>query len=197
MIIVTEDQLTAVLKDINGAAIISIVAQTDARLLKTDNPFAMPVTKRSHINGIINWSYSNSVNNQRCREEQPIGADGEVEQFVAKPRRWGTRMAGLPFVEHTNKQEQYKQYLEVKVERSLAHQYFDANGNTLTDEQVAPFLPKKSKPKTQKTDKEIFCRDYTMSNVQTVQLNRYRSKSQGGWVDGGQFVVDGKGLLVA
>jgi len=183
MKIVTEKQLKEVLKGIKGARAITIVAHTDARCRKTGNPFAMPITKRSHVNGMINWIYANSVNNQRCREDQPIGADGEVEHFEAQPRRWGVRLKGLPFVEH---EVTKALYLELKVQRSVdTPQYFDANGKALTAEQVAPFLPKRRKSNTQKVDRDIILRDYGLDKIEAVTVN------------GEDYVVEGKSLILA
>lgn len=149
-----------------GARIVSFIARTDARLKKTDNPFAMPVTKTSRVLGIVNFNYGSCINLQRGREFDP--ADGEAfELFTPEPRSWGIRLEKLPFVQHRD-----ALYLEVKVERSLEYSYADANGNPLTPEQVAPFLPKvSSNADHQGVEKEIRLRDYRLENILEITFD--------------------------
>jgi hypothetical protein len=143
-----------------GAMFVSIVARTDARLKKTDNPLALPVWKVSRVNGVVNFNYASAVNRQRGREFDE--ADGEAfELFEPEPRKWGVRLKGLPFVQHKD-----QVYLEMKVERSLGYAYEDNNGNPLTNEQVEPFLPKaSSNADHQGVDREIILRDYNLKNI--------------------------------
>lgn len=143
-----------------GAQIVSLTTQTDAKLRKTGNPFAMPVTKRSIVNGIVGWNYENAVNRQRDRE-------GNDTSFEAQPRKWGKRLPKLPFVTHND-----EIYLELKVERTLAQpQYQDANGNPLTAEAVAPFLPeKRSNAEHQGVEREIILRDYKMTSILEIKV---------------------------
>ena len=167
-----------------GAEFVTITARVDARLVKKDretgepNPYA-GATKVSRVNGLINWCYANSVNNQRKRED----VEGE---FVPESRRWGQRRfvnaAGepvydrsasvrlSPFVDHKQ-----AVYLEMKVERSLGHQYEAVDGSPLTDEQVAPYLPARSSSSRQEVENPVILRDYTLdkngeSNILAIAI---------------------------
>lgn len=163
---VTPEELKDLLMSRKGANFVSFESETDARLRKTGNPFG-EVRKTSKVNGMINWVYANAVNRQRSREGQPVGEDGEVEHFEPKPRKWGTRIKGTPFVENNG-----KLYVEIKVERTLSKPtYRDADGNVLTAEQVAPFLPKRKKNARQGVDKEVILRDYSMDNIRRIKVN--------------------------
>lgn len=158
---ITKNQLFALLAVKNGAQIVTFIARTDARLLKTGNTLGQ-VDKVSKVNGIVNFNYTNAVNNRREREALKAG-EAPPEPFVAHPRKWGSRLDGLPFVAHNG-----KLYLEIKVERSLDHQYVQGS-TVLSDEQVKPFLPKKkSNAEHQGVDKEIILRDYDMGNVEFI-----------------------------
>ena len=119
MATMTRSDLVEKMKGRKGAFFVTIVAETDPRLLKTDNPY-VGTTKISRVNGLLNWIYENAVNNQRFRENQPLDNNGEVEQFTALPRKWGVRVKRedgtvTPLVEHKE-----KQYLELKVQQALA-----------------------------------------------------------------------------
>lgn len=160
---ITVEQLKEMLKARKGATIVTIVAETEPDLRKTGNPY-IGCKKISRVNGVINWIYENAVNRQREREGQPVNADGYIEHFESLPRKWGQRIHGTPFVEHKD-----NTYLELKVERSLGHEYRH-NGETLTDEQVAPFLPKKKEGERQKVDKPVILRDYNLTNIVQISV---------------------------
>lgn len=161
---ITTQDLHAMLDNKRGAFFVTIVASTDARLKKTGNPFK-GVRKVARVNGLLNWIYANSVNNQRVRENTPTNDEGEVIQFIAEPRKWGERVRRAdgtisPFVQHKD-----SIYIELKVQRSLGYQYFDADGNELTAEQVAPFLPARSESSRQEVENPVILRDYDLANI--------------------------------
>jgi len=164
--IVTLAHLMGVLSIARGARPATITTVTDARLLKTGNPFGQ-VFKRSIVNVMVNFNYANAVNNQRGRE-------GEAKDFTPDARKWGTRLPGLPFVSHKG-----KSYLECRVMRSLSHAYITADGRALTDADVAPFLPtRNSNAEKQGVEKEIIIRDYAVDNMEAIAI------------DGERFVID-------
>lgn len=154
---ITQAQLVALLGEIKGATFATLVTETDARLKKTGNPFG-PVRKVSRVNVCLGFQYEAAVNRQRTREESKA-------DFEAKPRQWGERIAGTMLVSHKD-----RLYLETKVERSLGCTYVDASGNELSAEDVAPFLPKRSKSTRQKTEKEILVRDYALDSLRSLRF---------------------------
>lgn len=174
---ITRDELREQLSTRKGASMVSIVSTTEpawrAKHAETGepNPLRGEVHKISHVNGVINWRYANAVNNQRVREEQPLDDEGNVEHFEALPRKWGQRISRddgtiTPLVEHKG-----RHYLELKVERSLGHEYRKADGSTLTDEEVHPWLRKRSKSTRQGTDKEIILRDYALDSINEIRMD--------------------------
>lgn len=177
---VSIQELTNLLDARRGACFVTIVARVDAKLVKKHretgepNPYA-GATKVSRVNGCINWSYANSVNNQRLREGQPTNEADQVEFFTPEKRAWGQRRfynaAGeavydrsasvrlSPFVDHKQ-----AVYLEMKVEKSVEHRY-ELDGEVLTDEQVAPYLPKRKESSRQQVEKPVILRDYTLDKA--------------------------------
>lgn len=152
MNIISRERLLLMLLEVRGASFATITTRTDARLKKTGNPFGY-VEKVSRVNVTLGFQYANAVNRQRTRED-------ETPDFVAMPRQWGERSAqSRVLIEHKG-----KLYLETKVERSIDHEYRMADGRTLTDEQVQPFLPARGASR-QGTEKEILVRDYAIDSI--------------------------------
>lgn len=142
-----------------GCTVVTIVACTDARAKKTDNPHGA-ITKKAVINGMIGWIYENSVNNQRQRE-------GLEPDFEAMPRAWGERIKGTPLVLHKD-----RHYLEVKVERNLDTTYYRASdGEEIPEEEVKPFLPARSKNERAGTEKDIRLADYGIDNILEIKMD--------------------------
>lgn len=158
---VNRDQLRDVLAETKGALPVTMAGYTVPDMRKTNNPFFGRVKKRSHLNGMINWIYQNSVNYQRVREDKE-------PDFVPMPRRWGQRLEKSPFVAHND-----TLYLEVKVQRLLEYRYYvDGREATAEEvEQIESFLPKRKEGRRQELDKVQILRDYTLENIEQITLN--------------------------
>jgi hypothetical protein len=158
--VLRHSELRELLSARRGAQIVTLTAVTDARLRKTGNPLAMPVLKVSRVNGIVNWNYQLAVVNQQLRE------GSAAPEFQPEPRAWGTRIPDSPFVEHKG-----NLYLELKVERSLGHNYRDSNGGLLDAAVVQPFLPaKRSNAEHQGVEREVVLRDYALSSIDQITV---------------------------
>lgn len=156
-----------------GAQIVTISSRTIPTFVGGKScPIAGRVTKVSQVNGLVNWNYTNAVNNQRMREESPQDKDGNVQGFVAEKRKWGTRLKDKPYVIHL-KEGKGKVYLELKVQRSLGHVYF-LDGQTLTEdeakEKINPHLRERNDGERQGVENVIILRDYSLSNITQITL---------------------------
>ncbi len=147
------------------ASFVTFRSRTTPRMRKTGNPYWNPnnrewnISKISIVNGIINFIYANSVENQRERE----GLD--LDQFEPQPRRWGNRIFNTPLVRHKG-----SYYLEVKVENVFETTYVNSNGDEVDREEIEEFLYSSSQPSTQKTEEEIVLRDYKIQNLEQVKM---------------------------
>lgn len=163
--IISIQQLQAMLAVKKGARIVTLTTITHPELKKTAPKELRDVVKISRINGIVNFNYANAVNRQRYRE-------GKEADFTPKKRTWGTRLDGLPFVSHINKEGQHKLYLEVKVERVISSEYHTNDGLLLEKYKLTPFLKKKeSNADYQGLDKEVVMRDFDINNIATVTID--------------------------
>lgn len=152
-------ELKAALMERKGTSFVTIVAVTDPRMRKRDNPYAGRVQKRSSVNGVVGWIYQNSVNRERVRED--LEAD-----FEAHPRKWGERIKGTPFVEHKG-----NTYLELKVERVLSTEYL-LDGEPVDREVIAEWLPaRKAEGARQEVENPIILRDYRLDSITEITFD--------------------------
>jgi hypothetical protein len=150
-----------------GARFATIIATTTARVKKTSNdgtttnPNFKDTVKTAKASVIINHNYTNSVNNQRNREED------NPDEFTAVERRWGSRIAGTSFVEHKG-----TLYLETKVEGSLGYQYFvESTGEHLDADAVHSFITPRKESARQMVDNPVVLRDYKVDNIDFATFN--------------------------
>ena len=151
--LLTVADLTEMFDVKHGARAITIVATTTPKLLKG----APRVVKMSRVNGMVWFSYQNSVNNQRKRE-------GLSADFKPQPRKWGVRLANSALVEHKG-----EYYLEVKVEKSLEHKYIDPDtGTEVPSSLVKPFIPQRKEGERQAVENVIILRDYKLNSIESI-----------------------------
>lgn len=138
-----------------GAEFVTIWTRTKTDLKKTNNPFA--TVKESVKNCIIGFDYTNSVNNQRNREE--------IEEiFFPKERKWGQRINNRIVAHKGNF------YLTAKIEKTLEMNYVTEAGENLTKDQYIPFLPKRSKDTTQGVEKLVKYNDTGLSSILAIKM---------------------------
>lgn len=159
---ISQHQLLKLLLQIDGEkpTFVSFVSDTDARLKKTNNPY-IGVRKRSRVLGLLNFNYTQSVQNQRTRE-------GNEEIFVAAERKYGIKIdnyngcllfgAGEP-------------KLIVKIEKNLEKPIYLYNGQPIAKELIQEFLPANRPSTTQDTEKEIIYRNYDLPNIVEITMN--------------------------
>lgn len=141
---VTVDELIEILMEVAHAQAIGIIAETKPSCFykreggsrKKDARPCPPVVKLSHVSGMTCFGYERSRNNDNAREHsrqiEALRAEGreaeasELEDqgpkvHELKPRTWGVRLQGTPFIEHTPKgsDEAYK-YLEMMISNGSA-----------------------------------------------------------------------------
>jgi len=161
----TYTELIEQLNSFNGVTFVSCSIQTEPRLKKggragcPHNPYFGSITKEVKLNGAVGFDYTNSVNNQRLREDN-------ITEFEAKPRAWGVLMEGRKFVEHKD-----TYYLQLKIENSTTPVYkFD--GEVIDKSELKTWLPKKRTSSTQEVEKEVIIRDIKLSNIKTITFNK-------------------------
>ena len=162
-----------------GATFCKAKSIIEPRMNKRNNPFYGKIFKKSEIIAIINFDYENNVNNARIKTEK------FETKFEAKERKWGhhmfnphTRKYSRIMIEHTDKSNKYKNYVQVRILKTNKPIYFYKNNNKILNKneikQLKEFFPKRQKNKTQglNQENEIIVRDYTLENVVAMNLNK-------------------------
>lgn len=94
---------------------------------------------------------------------------------LSKPRKWGQRLIGTPFVVHMPKGgTEMRMYLEVIVLKSLGHQYYlQGTDETISSKQIEPFLPHRGSLSI--SSPGVIWRDYDIRNIVILEAsgNRY------------------------
>ena len=161
---ITTDSVLKFFLNYKGHSFIGLTTLTDARLLKTGNPFGR-VFKKARFLANIGFHYSNSLDNQAKREGKNI-------DFQVKPRQWGKRLPNSPLVVHTNKKNETKYYLECKREETYEENYFLENGAPIEKSAIQDFFKKSYSSSTQsELDKKIILNDILLDNILSMRIN--------------------------
>jgi hypothetical protein len=165
---ITRHQFENMLMATRGAQFVKLRTVTEVRIpggIKTLNG---RVLKCADVVVQIGVNYQNAVNNQLRRE-------GSSLEFVAQPRKWGTRVRHAdgrltPFVEHNG-----AAYLEAKIVNPLVHMYFlerDGKAMPIAAELVEPLLPdtRAGARATQGTESPVILRDYKLESIRQVTM---------------------------
>lgn len=155
---IDKSELISMLASVVGSTFVTIVTETEPKLVGGKSCPLHGVKKRSKVNGTVGFNYTNAVNNQRARE-------GSEKDFVAEDRKWGMRMDKTPLVVHKD-----KYYLEVKVEKTDSPEY-TLNGKSIPNEEVKQYIPAKGESR-QELDKEIILRDYSLDSIREIKINK-------------------------
>lgn len=171
----TRAELIETMHHLRGARIVTLHTEVEPAIKKPKTSWmAGRILKRSKINCVINFHYSNAVNKQREREaaplmEHPLVLAGvatiEVEYFEALPRKWGTRIDGTPLITHKG-----EWYLETKVERVYDTEYLLDN-KPVDKSEISEYLVERGgESARQGVEKQIILRDYKVSSLRAITM---------------------------
>jgi hypothetical protein len=169
---ITQSELERILFATKETQFISFVSVTDPDMRKRANPY-FGTRKVSIVVGVINWTYSRTVNRQRGRESKP-------QTFRALRRRWGTRLHGTPLVKRSVETDEGEEditlYLEVKIERRTFHYFNPKTRRRVKESSLAKWLKKAERNERQGVEREIVLRDYKLANIAelTIAGQQYR-----------------------
>lgn len=156
---ITPLELQKRLEEVKGSKIITVVMNTEVKLLKKNRDTKEPcpyvgVRKRTRAKVMVGTDYSNGVNNTRERE-------GKERTFEAQKHSWADR-TDKPVIS-TNKAGD-QTYANLRVLETYEIEYTQ-DGKAINKEELVPFMPKKSPPKNQGTEKPTI---WNMPKIQPV-----------------------------
>lgn len=172
----TYSQFIEILAARKGAAIVGIEALTDAKALKTGNPFPeKTVLKHVRAVGFVGANYGASVR----REGERQGAE-DAASFEAMPLPWGAWYIPHKVIEHKGAFYLRTQSTPGQRNRQPARllSYRDTHGQFLAREAVKPFLPAPSASARQAAHgigddarEQVAVRTYRFDSIKKIRVN--------------------------
>jgi hypothetical protein len=158
---------TLLTDNINGATFITIDTETDVKLKGgKKNPLQGKVTKRvvgSNVMVFQNKKKS-GYESMVMRRLEKEGKD--PSSFTLKPRAWGHRLQGAPFVEHNG-----NYYVEVIFLHPGKTEYL-VDGN-VTDPNAITGMPERKEEAVQGgLNNKVVIRTYRVDNIRKITINK-------------------------
>lgn len=161
------EQLKEIFADVRGTAFVGIDTLSEVKLKGgKKNPFQGRVTKRTAGSNVTvafgdDSAYANAVKKRMVAE----GKDPAT--FELKPRTWGTRISGTPFIEHGE-----KHYLECIFNHAGETTYFVDGVETdpATIEGLELSVPKPSETAQGGIENQVIIRTYDVNSIETVRF---------------------------
>lgn len=170
---ITHAELIEKIVATKGMAIVGMQTLTDAGLLKTGNPFAMPVMKQSRLVAHVGADYELGVNNEALRQD---GTPAFESGSLPKGRAWHTYKKILVSIKDPTKFYLRTQSTPGKRDRqpNKILCFRDANGKFLSREEIKPFMPvRKESTKQQNSTgikRTVHINDYLFSSIQKIRI---------------------------
>ncbi len=164
----TEAELIAKLSAIRGAKAIGLLTETDARLLKTGNPYGQ-VNRVSRVNVQVNFHYDANVLKR-------LAAEGKDESEFRRGESWHVPILTedgtlTPFCQNPKTGELY---LRVQVLGRGETRYFTEEGKEVHEGEIEPWLPKGRKYENQGLDNPLEFKVYKLSSILEIALDGER-----------------------
>lgn len=164
-------QLASLIENLKGAKPIGVLAETDARLLKTGNLFGK-VFKTVRAVGFCGADYGSAVRKEQLRQ-------GLDNNFQAESLPWGVWRIPNKLIEH--KGELYLRMETTPGQRKRQPAkvlgYRTESGQRVEKEQIKRFFPKETESAKQAEAglegkaSQIFVRNYKFSSIKKVRIN--------------------------
>ena len=158
---ITVNALADMLNSLKGSTAISLISVTPPKM-KAKCP-RTNILKESYKSGLLGCSYENRVNNQLGRENKEL-------DFKAKKMSFGQLSENKVVKTKTNKDGTTKRYiyLHVKDESTIG---YTSEGQEVSEESIALWLPKESKPNTQaKSGEHVKVKQITLENIKSIKM---------------------------
>jgi hypothetical protein len=160
---ITKAQLVEMLKNWNfGAQPAAVQYVTTPKLTKEGKQKFGDVTRIANIGIMLGYNYTNSVNNQREREN-------ELRDFMAQPLWKGKGKRLSPAL--ATHEEKGTFYMSYKAQQTFKSFHMDAVLNLIPLKDIKPFFPE-SKNYSQGTEKAIYHREISIDNIRRLKFRK-------------------------
>lgn len=160
-----------ILSSVNGASFIAIDTESVVTLTGGKaNPQKGRVTKRTIGSNVVIFQ-NKQTNGYDAMVKRRLEAEGkDPESFELGPRAWGTRLFGLPLVEH-EKNGELKYYFEVIFMKAGKSEYF-LDGQPIAKEDIIG-LPSKVEDDGGQggLENKVIIRTYALDSIIAIRIN--------------------------
>lgn len=159
--------LEAIFGQVNGASIISIDTSTVVPLLGGKaNPMVGLVTKVSIGHNVMVFTNKTTNAYENMVEKRLIQEGKDPTSFELKPRTWGNRIQGSPFVEHKG-----QMYLEV-IFLHAGESHYEYQGNVIPPEFIIGLNERHQEAEQGGLDNKVIIRTYNFDSILAVKINK-------------------------
>jgi hypothetical protein len=157
--------LEAVLRPVPDTVLVTLLTETRVDMVaKVDgqpNPYRGRVTKRSLVDGFVNFHYQSRVNARR-------EAEGKEPDFQALPHAFAPAAGDErgPFIRHA---DGVRIYLPISVKWATQPGYY-LDGHAIADSIVAPWLKPRKEGARQGLDAPEVYRNYALTSILEVTV---------------------------
>lgn len=154
-----------ILEKINGATFLGIDTLTDVSLTGgKKNPYQGRVTKRVFASNVMAFQNKN-INGYEAMVRRRLKAEGkDADDFQLGPRVWGTRLPGLPLVEHNG-----KYYLEVIFIKAGQVQYL-LDGSPVDPSKIEGMKERKESEGQGGLENKVIIRTYALESITAITV---------------------------
>lgn len=162
--------LVAAFQNVNGASFLGIDTIVDVALTGgKKNPQQGRVTKQM-IGARAMVFQNKDINGYEAMVKRRLEAEGkDPSSFVLGERAWGTRIPGMPIVEHF-KDDETKYYLEVIFLQSGSIQYF-LDGSPVMESDVIGLPVKKAASGQGSVDNKVVIRCFAADSITALRID--------------------------
>lgn len=167
---ITPLELQKRLEEVKGSKIITVVMNTEVKLLKKSRDTKEPcpyvgVRKRTRAKVILGSDYQKGVNTRLSKE-------GKDADFESQEHSWEVS-TDKPIIGTNKAGDQF--YANVRIQDTYETEYI-IDGKPISEEELALFMRAKSKPKNQGTDDPVVWR--TLKLQPTCSIESYVSDGE-------------------
>lgn len=156
-----------ILSEVNGTTFISINTNTDVKLAGgKKNPLQGKVNKVTVGSNVMVFTNSQK-NGYYEMVKRRLGKEGKnPESFELSPRTWGTRLEGIPFVEHKG-----EHYLEV-IFLHKGKSHYEVNGVVTSKDQIEGLPTTKEEGNQGGLENKVVIRTFKVSSITSITINK-------------------------
>ena len=165
----TFEEVKKIFEGVKGAAFVGLDTESPVKLKGgKKNPFQGRVTKVVEGSNVtIAFGEESLYENSVRRKIEKEGKD--QADFELKPRAWGTRIAGTPYIEHND-----KHYLECIFNHAGKTKYLVDGVETAADEIEGLDIEKKVSDKEDTSqggvEEKVIIRTYSIDSITTIRF---------------------------